>query len=242
MFPVALWDEARRPSVSVLDTHRTSHGTKQQIIWLECTQVLFCPRNLHPEAGKWDSFCGKDKMTHRPWHGVTWYLTRSSISLWNTAFRPEKVWGNRDTHLTMNSFQFYIYIKAYKTKQRWNATSILNLQKDKKRGLTLPQFFSAKDPGPGTRSPAEHPYPLCRLFLKQIQSLTRKLENFEPQSLATRSREPLDLRGKSASKIRSRALLLQRRCPSFLVFGLTLTLPSQPVFRCPRLVPLWSWE
>lgn len=135
MFPVALWDEARRPSVSVLDTHRTSHGTKQQIIWLECTQVLFCPRNLSPEAGKWDSFCGKDKMTHRPWRGVTWYLTRSSISLWNTAFRPEKVWGNPDTHLTMNSF--YIYIKAYKTKQRWNATSILNLQKDKTRKEVL---------------------------------------------------------------------------------------------------------
>lgn len=147
MFPVALWDEARRPSVSVLDTHRTSHGTKQQIIWLECTQVLFCPRNLHPEAGKWDSFCGKDKMTHRPWHGVTWYLTRSSISLWNTAFRPEKVWGNRDTHLTMNSFQFYIYRGIQnETKMKCNL-NLKSTERQEKRSYSASIFF-----GKGSRS------------------------------------------------------------------------------------------
>lgn len=185
MCPVALWDEARSLSVSVLDMYQTYHGTKRQIMWLERTQVLFCPHNLHLEAEKWDSFCGKNKMTHRPWHGVpsvTWYL---STSRWNAAFRPEKVWGNPDTHLTTFSI-VYIHKSIQKeTKQMKCNLNLISSESKEKKGLTLPQFWSARDPVPGTHSPAEHPYPLCCLFLKQIQSLTRKLEHFEPRTLAT---------------------------------------------------------
>lgn len=48
----------------------------------------------------------------------------------------------------------------------------------------------AQDPGLGTRSPGEHPYPFCFVFLKQIQSLTKELRHFKHNLFVAQLQSP----------------------------------------------------
>ena len=93
-------------------------------------------------------------------------------------------------------------------------SSSIPVKDNKKKILTLSQFCLARDPGLGTHSPAEHPYPLSLSFF--FLNTDPKFHQRVGTLLTT-----VDGGGRvKCLPVPGWTLLLQQGCPSVPVFGL----------------------